>query len=343
MRRCCAVGADILCTVPLPDPFTERIDGAAGLRVAGRLLAHDELITELRSGPVEVLCPQLQERIDAAVLDAGAPRLRCVSLFAVGFDNVDIGAATARGVVVGHTPGVLTDATADCAMGLILAAARRLCEGDREVRAGRWTGWAPTYLLGLQITGASLGLIGFGRIGQAVARRALGFSMQVRYFDPTRPEVAGDLRGRVQEVALDPLIRHSDIISVHTPLTDATRHMMGEAELRAMRPTAVLVNTSRGAVIDEPALVRALQEGWIAGAGLDVYEDEPRQAPGLSECATAVLAPHLGSATVQTRAAMAERTADNALDALRGQVPRSCVNPDAWTGGAPASLLETPA
>ncbi|HEX6539990.1 MAG TPA: D-glycerate dehydrogenase [Candidatus Dormibacteraeota bacterium] len=337
------MGADILCTVPLPDPFTERFDGAASLRVAGRLLAHDELITELRGRPVDVLCPQLQERIDAAVLDAGAPRLRCVSLFAVGFDNVDIGAATARGVVVGHTPGVLTDATADCAMGLILAAARRLCEGDREVRAGRWNGWAPTYLLGLQLTGGALGLVGFGRIGQAVARRALGFAMRIRYFDPTRPDIAGDLRGRVEEVSLDTLIRCSDVISMHTPLTDSTRHMIGEVELRAMRPTAILVNTSRGAVIDEHALVRALQERWIAGAGLDVYEDEPRQAPGLTDCDTVVLAPHLGSATVQTRAAMAERTADNALDALRGQVPRSCVNPAAWQGSAPGSLLETPA
>ena len=337
------MAADILCTVPLPDPFTERIGGASSLRVAGRLLAHDELITELRSRPVDVVCPQLQERVDAAVLDAGAPRLRCVSLYAVGFDNVDIPAATERGVVVGHTPGVLTDATADCAMGLILAAARRLCEGDREVRAGRWTGWAPTYLLGLQVTGAVLGLVGFGRIGQTVARRALGFSMRVRYSDPTHPEVAGDLRGRVEEVSFDSLIRDSDVISLHTPLNDATRHMIAEPQLRAMRPTAILVNTSRGAVIDEAALVRALQEGWIAGAGLDVYEGEPHQAPGLTECATAVLAPHLGSATVQTRAAMAELTADNALDALRGRVPRRCVNPDAWRAGAPPSLLETTA
>ena len=331
---------DILCTVPLPDPFTERIDGAASLHVMGRLLTHDELLETLSQSPVDVLCPQLQERIDAAVLDAGGPRLRCVSLYAVGFDNVDIAAATARHVVVGHTPDVLTDATADCTVGLMLAAARRLCEGDRQTREGAWHGWAPDYLLGQQITGARLGLVGFGRIGQAVARRALGFGMHVRYHDPTDPPVPEDLRGRVEPTTFDRLLRESDVISLHTPLSDAARHLIGAAELRAMPATAILVNTSRGAIVDEPALVRALQEGWIAGAGLDVYEHEPQLAPGLSDCPTAVLSPHLGSATVQTRAAMAARTADNALDALAGRVPRSCVNPDAWAVGAPPSLTE---
>lgn len=332
--------ADVLCTVPLPDPFTEQVSGLASLRVAGRLLSHDALTAELRSMPVDVLCPQLRERIDADVLDAGQPRLRCVSLFAVGYDNVDVAAATERGVVVGHTPEVLTDATADCAVGLILAAARRLCEGDREMRAGRYQGWAPDYLLGLQVTGASLGLVGFGRIGQAVARRALGFAMAVRYCDTTDPAVAPDLTGRVDQIPFDRLLRESDIISLHTPLTAETRHLIGEAELRAMRRTAILVNTSRGPVIDEAALVRALEERWIAGAGLDVYEDEPRMAPGLAGCPTAVLAPHLGSATVQTRSAMAALTAANAIDALAGRVPRRCVNPQAWVQGAPPPLVD---
>lgn len=341
MRRCSPVAADILCTVPLPGRFAERIDGVASVRVIGRLQTRDELVGLLGASPCDVLCPQLQERIDGAVLDAGAPRLRCVSLFAVGFDNVDIAAATERGIVVGHTPGVLTDATADCAMGLILAAARRLCEGDREVRAARWGGWAPSYMLGLQVTGARLGLVGFGRIGQAVARRALGFGMHVSYSDPTSPEVPDDLRSHVRAVAFEQLLATSDVISLHTPLNAATRHLIGEPQLRAMRPTAILVNTSRGAVIDEPALVRALQEGWIGGAGLDVYEQEPVLAPGLTDCPTAVLAPHLGSATVQTRDAMAELTADNALDALRGTVPRRCVNPDAWAAAAPPPLDES--
>lgn len=343
MRRCSAVTADVLCTVPLPDPFTAQVSSVASLRVVGRTLPHDELTAELHSMPVDVLCPQLRERIDADVLDAGLPRLRCVSLFAVGYDNVDIAAATERGVVVGHTPEVLTDATADCALALILAAARRLCEGDREMRAGRYQGWAPDYLLGQQITGASLGLIGFGRIGQAVARRALGFAMRVRYSDTTDPPVAADLSGRVEQIPFDRLLRESDVISLHAPLSDETRHLIGEPELRAMRPTAVLVNTSRGPVVDEAALVRALQERWIAGAGLDVYEEEPAMAPGLAGCATAVLSPHLGSATVQTRSAMATLTAANAVDALAGRVPRRCVNPQAWARGAPPPLVDVPA
>lgn len=331
--------ARVLCTVALPEPFASRIEEKASLRVVGRILGHDELIDELHGEPVDVLCPQLREPIDAAVLDAGLPRLRCVSLFAVGHDNVDVAAATERGVVVGNTPEVLTDATADCAIGLMLAAARRLCEGDREMRAGRYEGWAPTYLLGLQVTGAALGLVGFGRIGQAVARRALGFSMRVRYHDPTDPPIPPDLAGRVERWPFDRLLRESDVITLHTPLIDATRHLIGEPELRAMRPSAILVNTSRGPIVDEAALVRALQQGWIAGAGLDVYEHEPRMAPGLAECPSAVLSPHLGSATVQTRSAMAQLTAKNALDAIEGRVPRRCVNPAAWANAAPPSLL----
>ncbi|MBV8195619.1 MAG: D-glycerate dehydrogenase [Candidatus Dormibacteraeota bacterium] len=294
----------------------------------------------LRSQPADVLCPQLQEPIDAAVLDAGMPRLRCVSLFAVGYNNVDIDAATARGIDVGNTPGVLTDSTADCAVGLMLATARRLCEGDREVRAGRFTGWAPTYLLGHDVTGAHLGLVGFGRIGQAVARRALGFSMRVSYTDSTNPPVAEDLAGRVERGSLDSVLQEADVISLHTPLTAETLHLIGEPRLRSMKPTAIVINTSRGPVVDEQALVRALQEGWIAGAGLDVYEDEPRLATGLAGCPTAVLSPHLGSATVQTRAAMAELTARNAVDALAGRVPRHCVNPEAWKHSTPAALLD---
>jgi glyoxylate reductase len=163
----------------------------------------------------------------------------------------------------------------------------------------------------------------------------------VSYHDPTSPPVADDLGDHVESVAFDRLLRESDVISLHTPLMDSTRHLIGAAELRAMRPTAILVNTSRGAIVDEAALVRALQDGWIGGAGLDVYEHEPRLAPGLGECPTAVLAPHLGSATVQTRSAMAARTADNALDALAGRLPRSCVNPQAWADASPPSLLES--
>lgn len=333
---------EVLCTLALPEPFPAVVSRAASLRTLGRILSGDELAAELREHPVDVLCPQLREPVDSAVLDAGLPRLRCVSLFAVGFNNVDIDAATERGIVVGNTPDVLTDATADCAVGLMLAASRRLCEGDRAVRAGQFRGWEPEYLLGQEVSGATLGVVGFGRIGQAVARRALGFSMRVLYFDAADPPVADDLRGHVRRVELEQLLREADVITLHTPLMESTHHLIDEHALQAMKRTAVLVNTSRGPVVDERALVRALRDGWIAGAGLDVYENEPELAPGLVDCTNVVLSPHLGSATVQTRAAMAELCASNALDALAGRVPRRCVNPAAWARGAPQALIVAP-
>jgi glyoxylate reductase len=303
--------------------------------VLGRIPAHDELCTELATG-VDVLCPQLRDAIDTAVLDSGLPLLRAVCVYAVGYNNVDVDAATARGIVVANTPGVLTGATADCALGLMIAAARRLCEGDAEMRAGRFHGWEPDYLLGLDLGDALLGIVGFGRIGQALARRALACSMRVGYVAHHDAQaVDEDLRGRVQPMTFERLVDEADVLSLHVPLNDSTRHLVGEAELRGMKPTAILVNTSRGPVVDERALVRALREGWIAAAGLDVYEDEPRLAPGLAECRNAVLAPHLGSATVRTRAAMAQLCAANAVSALRGRLPQHCVNPQAWAQGAP--------
>jgi glyoxylate reductase len=257
----------------------------------------------------------------------------------VGFDNVDVPAATERGIVVTNTPGVLTDATADCAVGLMLAAARRLCEGDHEMRAGRYLGWEPEYLLGLDLNGATLGVVGFGRIGQAVARRALAFEMTVLYVEDNDVPIDPSLQGHVRRVDFDTVVREADVISLHTPLTPQTRHLVDEDVLRRMKPTAVLVNTSRGPVIDEAALVRALRSGWIAAAGLDVYEREPEMVPGLAECRNAVLAPHLGSATVKTRAAMARLCAENALAALDGRVPPTALNPEAWSSGAPPALL----
>ncbi len=315
----------------------------ASLRSLGRLPGRDGLCDELRANPVDVLCPQLRDPIDAAVLDAGLPRLRCVSVYAVGYDNVDVAAASERGIAVANTPGVLTDATADLTFGLILAAARRIVDGDNEMRAGRYAGWEPTYLLGLELHGAQLGIVGFGRIGQAVARRALAFSMRVAYHDSTDPPIADDLRTHARRVQLDELISGSDVISLHTPLNRETHHLFDEQVLRRMKSSAVLVNTSRGPVIDEAALVRALRGGWIAAAGLDVYEREPELSPGLAECWNAVLAPHLGSATVHTRAAMAELTAMNTLDALAGRSPRHCVNPDAWRERDMEALIDSPA
>ena len=333
----------VLLTVPLPEPgmrlLSELGEGEVEVRVLGRIPPTRELREELRRG-VDVLCPQLTDPVDAATLDAGLPRLRAVSNYAVGVNNIDVEAATARGIAVGNTPGVLTDATADCAMGLLLAAARRLCEGDRLVRAGDWSGWDPEWMLGLELRGALLGVVGFGRIGQAVARRALAFGMRVVHAaHGGAGAVDTDLAGRVEAMPLDRLLEAADAVSLHVPLTPSTHHLIDEAALRRMRRTAVFVNTARGAVVDEPALVRALREGWIAAAGLDVYEDEPRLAPGLADLPNAVLAPHLGSATVRTRAAMAELCAGNALAALRGLPLPHSPNPQAWAGGLPPALL----
>ena len=327
--------AEVLCTLVLPAPFEEMVRPRASLAVLGRIAPTGELVEWLRSHPVDVLCPQLRDPITAEVLDAGLPRLRCVSLYAVGYNNVDIDAATERHIAVSNTPGVLTDATADCTMALLLAAARRICEGDAAVRAGQFAGWEPGYMLGMELSGALLGVVGFGRIGQAVARRALGFGMRVAYATDVEVTIDDDIRDRVTELPLAELLTTADVISLHVPLTDSTHHLVDEAALRSMRSSTVLINTSRGPVVDEAALVRALCEGWIAGAGLDVYENEPRLAPGLSECRNAVLSPHLGSATVATRAAMARLTAQNTLDALEAKVPANCVNPGVWDAGAP--------
>ncbi len=332
--------ATVLCTLDLPEPYPTMVAARAGVRSLGRIPGHDELCAELAARPVDALCPQLRDTIDGALLDAALPRLRCVSVYAVGFNNVDIAAATERGVVVANTPGVLTDATADCTLGLMLAAARRLREGDAQMRAGRYTGWEPTYLLGLELRDAQLGIVGFGRIGQAVAKRALALHMRIAYHDATGPPVDPELQGRAARVTdLEQLLAESDVVTLHVPLTEGTHHLIDAAALRRMKRTAVLVNTSRGPVIDEPALVRALQEGWIAACGLDVYENEPDIAPGLATCENAVLSPHLGSATVTTRAAMAELCAGNALDALAGRIPRHCVNPEAWSGRTVEPLI----
>ncbi|MGI8846902.1 MAG: 2-hydroxyacid dehydrogenase [Candidatus Dormibacteria bacterium] len=321
--------ADVLCTLPLPEPFPGPVKAVATLRVLGRIPLTAELIADLQGCPADVLCSQLDDPINADVLDAGLPRLRAVCTYAVGTNNIDVAAATERGILVANTPGVLTDATADMAMALLLAAARHVVEGDRQVRAGVWQRWEPGYLLGLDLTGARLGIVGFGRIGQAVARRARAFGMEIATLERSAGRIPDDLRGEVSTMPFDDLIAGSDVVSLHCPLTPETHHLIDAATLARMKPTAVLVNTARGSVVDEMALVRALQEGWISAAGLDVYEVEPEVAPGLAECRNAVLAPHLGSATVQTRAAMAGLVAENALAVLRDELPPHCLNPEA--------------
>ncbi len=266
------------------------------------------------------------DRVDAALLDAAGPQLRIVANYAVGFDNVDVTEATRRGVFVTNTPDVLTDATADLTFALLLAAARRIGEGERMVRRGDWAGWRPLELLGADVFGATLGIVGAGRIGTAVARRAAGFNMRILYTKRS-PNAELDAAG-AQRVELPELLRESDFVSLHCNLNESTQHLVGAAELAAMKPTAYLINTTRGAVVDEAALVEALRTRRIAGAGLDVYEREPRISSGLLGLENVVLLPHLGSATQRTREKMAIVAAKNILAALRGERPPNLVNPE---------------
>lgn len=267
------------------------------------------------------------ERIDAEVLDAAGERLKVVANMAVGYDNVDVAAATARDVVVTNTPGVLDETTADTAFMLLMAAARRLGEAERLVRSGRWSGWGPEQLTGPDVWGKTLGIVGLGRIGRAVARRALGFNMRILYTSRTRKEDAERELG-ARRVGLEELLRGSDFVSLHVPLTPQTHHLIGERELSLMKPAAVLVNTARGPVVDEAALADALAERRIFAAGLDVYEREPQIHPKLLELENAVLAPHIGSASIETRNRMAALAAENLLAVLSGRRPPSPVNPE---------------
>jgi glyoxylate reductase len=258
----------------------------------------------------------LLDRIDAAALDR-MPHVRVVANCAVGVDNVDVAEATRRKIVVANTPDVLTEATAELAFALMLAAARRLGEGERLVRSGAWTGWALDQLLGVQLHGKTLGIVGYGRIGQAMARRAEAFGMRVIH------------TGRGTSV--DALFATADVVSLHCPLTPETRHLVNAARLAVMKPTAILVNTARGGCVDEDALIAALTEGRIFGAALDVYAKEPGINPRLHTCPRLTLAPHIGSATTETRTAMAQLCADAVIAVLSGRRPTNIVNPEVWT------------
>lgn len=279
------------------------------------------------AGRCDALLCTILERVDAAFF-AACPHLKVVANFGVGYDHIDVAAASARRIPVTNTPGVLTDATADIAFGLILAAARRFSEGDRLVRSGAWTGWEPLQLLGAEVTGATLGLIGLGRIGQAVARRARGFSMRVLYWNRTRLAPEAEQALGVEYRSRDEVLAEADMVSLHVAYTPETHHLIDAAALARMKRTAVLVNTTRGAVVDESALVQALRDGIIAAAGLDVYEREPKLTPGLAELPNCVLLPHLGSSTIATRTKMGMLAVDNLLAACAGQRPPHCVNPE---------------
>jgi lactate dehydrogenase-like 2-hydroxyacid dehydrogenase len=262
----------------------------------------------------DVLCPTVSDRIDAAAI-GGGDRVRLIANYGVGFEHIDVAAAKAKGIAVSNTPGVLTDATADIALTLILMAARRAGEGEREVRAGQWTGWRPTHLLGASLTGKTLGLVGFGRIGIATARRAFhGFGMKIAYYGrrAAQPEVAGELDARFYP-DLGDLLAASDFVSLHTPGGAETANLIDARALAAMKPGSYLINTARGGVVDHAALADALRAGHVAGAGLDVYPEEPKVPEELLGLENVVLLPHLGSATREARVAMGERAMANVV------------------------------
>jgi len=322
-------GKNVYVTRAIPDPgidLLRRKCETVAVNPHDRAHTREELLEAVHSRD-GVLC-QLADAIDAGVMDA-AGTCRVFSNFAVGFDNIDLAEATRRGVVVTNTPDVLTDATADLAWALILTVSRRLVEGDRMMRTGKFTGWGPMVMLGTEVTGKTLGLLGAGRIGTAVGLRAKGFRMQVIYADPIPNETLRQEVG-ARRVTTEALFEESDFLSVHVPLRESTRHMVGERLLSLMKPTAFLINTSRGAVVDEKMLVKFLKGGRIAGAALDVYQDEPRLASGLAKLPNVVLSPHIGSATVETRSRMSLLAAENLVAVLEGRRPKCIVNPEVY-------------
>lgn len=319
------MGNRFLVTTAIPAPGLKLLSDAGHVTVLPEPPDYQTLAELCASGDFDVVLTQLRDVIDAPLLSRA--QLRGVSNYAVGYNNIDVGTAARSGIQVANTPGVLTNATADIAMLLILGTARRVVESDNLVRSGQFRGWEPELLLGRDVSGAVLGLAGFGRIARATARRALGFGMEV-IFAPRPPgdrlvgdEELGEFAGRVRQVGWDKLVERSDFLSIHVPLTEETRHLVDARVLHRMKPDAILINTARGPIVNEADLVDALRNGVIAGAGLDVFEDEPRLAPGLAKLANTVLLPHIGSATVAVRSEMARLCALNAVAMAEGRTP----------------------
>jgi len=286
-----------------------------------------EMLLEKVKG-ADALLSLLTDNIDAEVMDAAGPNLKIIANYAVGYNNIDVEEATKRGIMVTNTPGVLTETTADFAWTLLMAIARRIVEADKFVREGKFRGWEPMLLLGTDVFGATLGIVGFGRIGQAMARRALGFNMRVLYYDNSRIDEQIEKELKATFVDLPTLLKESDFVTLHVPLTKQTHHLIGEKELKMMKKDAYLINTARGPVVDEKALVKALKEGWIKGAALDVFENEPEIEPELLKLDNVVLAPHIASASYATRSKMSVMVAENIIKALNGEVPPNLVNPE---------------
>jgi lactate dehydrogenase-like 2-hydroxyacid dehydrogenase len=325
--------------MPKPTVFVTRLIREAGLKAVREFCQADvwesedapprQVLLERVRGVDGLLC-LLSDRIDDELLDAAGPQLKVISNHAVGFDNIDLAAATRRGIPVGNTPGILTDATADFAFALLLAAGRRVVEAERFVRAGKWRSWGPSLLVGIDFNGATLGLIGYGRIGQAVARRAAGFGMRILYCDPNpAPSVPGV---QATQVDLDTLLAESDFVSLHTPLTPETRGLMNAERLARMKPGAVLVNTARGAMVDQEALYRVLKSGHLFAAALDVTDPEPLPLDSpLLTLENCIVAPHIASAGTHTRDKLAVVAAENLFAGLKGEQLPFCVNPEVYS------------
>jgi len=311
----------------IPKAGLDLLRGCVQVRVWEDELPPPREVLMEEAAEADGLLTLLTDEIDAALMDA-APRLRAVSNYAIGYDNVDVRAATERGIMVCHTPGILTDTTADFAFTLLASVSRRVVEAAQYVRAGKWRTWGPMLCLGHDLHGATLGLVGLGRIGSAVAKRATGFEMRILYYDVERvPALEEDLG--VVYSDLDSLLARSDFVSLHTPLTSETHHLIGARELGLMKRSAILVNTSRGPVIDQEALYEALVSGEIAGAGLDVTDPEPIDPEDpLLQLDNCVVVPHIASASVATRTLMATMAAENLVAALQGRMPRNPVNPE---------------
>jgi glyoxylate reductase len=322
----------ILVTQRVPDPAYPPLEAIGDVEAnmdEGVIWPHEELV---RRGPGHdyIYC-LLTDTIDAHFLEAcasGTPRLRMIANMAVGFNNVDVDAATRLGIAISNTPGVLSDTTADLAFALLMAVARRIPEAERYLRAGKYTGWGPLLFCGADIHHATLGLVGAGRIGKLVAQRASGFEMKVIYYDVFRMSPEDEAHYHMTYMPLEEVLQQADFVSVHTPYMPSTHHLISERELHMMKPTAFLINTARGPIIDEKALVKALQHGIIAGAGLDVFENEPAVEPELLTMENVVILPHIASASLHTRTLMATMASDNIVAHFHGQRPPNILNPE---------------
>lgn len=315
----------VFVTREIPQGGLEIVRGNCEMEInpENRVLSKEEIIKGVK-GKVGLLC-LLTDTIDKDIMDA-APSLKVISNYAVGYNNIDVGEATRRKIMVCNTPGVLTETTADLAFALLMSCARKIAEGDKFVRDGKFVGWDPMLMLGQDVHHKTLGIIGLGRIGQAVAKRAMGFDMKVVYYDNQKAPDSIEKQFSAKFTPLEELLMEADFITIHTPYLKETHHLIGEREFNLMKKTAILINTARGPIVDEKALVSAIKENKIAGAALDVYENEPELEEGLIYLKNAVIIPHLGSASYETRNLMAKMAAENLIKGLKGEIPDNLVN-----------------